>query len=74
MAIDDINFTAGDNTFILEISGTPSLNPPNDILVTAGIPNGLVAEFAAGPLNPPTDMVTDKWLIKEIKLPDCFAY
>ena len=73
MAIDDINFSEGDLGVVMELSGSTSLNAPDDILITAGAPNGLIAEFAAGPLNPLTDVFTDKMWIKEIKLPDSFA-
>ena len=73
MAVDDINFSEGDRGVVLELSGSPSLSAPDDILITAGAPNGLIDEFVAGPLNPLTDVFTDKMWIKEIKLPDSFA-
>ena len=73
MAIDDINFSEGDRFIVMELSGTASLNAPTDILITAGAPNGLIDEIAAGALNPLTDIFTDKMWNKEIKLPDSFA-
>lgn len=73
MAVDDIDFSGGDRTVILEISGSPSLNPVVDILTSAGTPNGVIVEISAGSLNAPVDMITNKWLIKDIKTPDSFA-
>lgn len=74
MAIDDINFSEGDYFIVMELSGTTSLNPPTDVLIEAGAPNGLIDEFVAGALNPLTDSYLDLMWIKEIKLPDSFAF
>lgn len=73
MAIDDIDFSEGDRTVILELTGSPSLNAPDDMLVSAGAPNGLIDEIPAGSLNAPTDICNTKMQIIEIKRTDCFA-